>query len=440
MDKSIYEIWEQALGLLVNSYSEVIYRSWIEPLSPHSYIDGIFVLNVENEFFKEMANKRLPEIKRCLCSVLGIEVDVVLDSLEKSVNKPNERIAKKSVYPTNLKGKYVFENFVRGKSNELAYAASQAVAEEPGASNYNPLFLYGGVGLGKTHLLHSIGNYIIETNSDLKVCYVSTETFTNEFIYAIRQRETSQFKSKYREVDVLLLDDIQFLEGKMETQEELFHTFNALYNNNKQIALTSDQPPKDIKSLENRLSSRFAMGLTVDIALPDFETRIAILDKKLSMENLKIPDDVAIFIAKNIFSNIRDLEGALNKVTAYSRLTHTPITMELAEKALKDLISGAEKPEITIGYIQEVVASHYNLTVEDMISPKRTRNIVYPRQIAMYLTRKILSTSLPQLGAIFGGRNHSTVIHGCDKIIEDMESDPNLQKVLFDLENRIRNV
>jgi chromosomal replication initiator protein len=260
----------------------------------------------------------------------------------------------------------------------------------------------------------------------------------NEFVGAIRRKETDQFKDKYRSLDVLLLDDVQFLVGKEETQEELFHTFNALYNKSKQIVLTSDQPPKSLQKLEDRLVSRFAMGLIVDITLPDFETRTAILEKKAEIEKLAIPREVIHFIAQHVVSNIRDLEGALNKVTAYSKLTRAPISLELAENALKDLITGFEKPEITVEYIQEVVASYYGLTVEDLNSRRRTQNIVFPRQIAMYLSRKLLDVTLPEVGKIFGGRDHSTVIHGCDKITESMETDTNLQNVVYELENRIR--
>jgi chromosomal replication initiator protein len=311
------------------------------------------------------------------------------------------------------------------------------VAEAPGKTRYNPLFLYGGVGLGKTHLIHAIGNAVAEMYPALKVIYVSTETFTNEFIYSIREKCTQDFKNKYREVDLLLLDDIQFLDGKEETQEEMFHTFNTLYDNGKQIVLTSDLPPKDLTTLEQRLTSRFSMGLNADLTMPDYETRTAILEKKLDMEQLSIPQNVKEFITRNIVSNIRDLEGALNKVTAYAKLTNTPITLELAENALKDQLVGSEKPEITVVYIQQVVASYYGLTVDDLKSRKRTQKIVYPRQIAMYLSRKILDVSLPECGKQFK-RDHSTVIHSCDKVAAELEMDGNLQNVVNELERKIK--
>jgi chromosomal replication initiator protein len=294
------------------------------------------------------------------------------------------------------------------------------------------------VGLGKTHLIHSIGNYVVEQNPHLTVMYISTETFTNEFIYSIREKCTQDFKKKYRNVDVLLIDDIQFLDGKEETQEEMFHTFNTLYNDSKQIVLTSDQPPRELLTLEQRLTSRFSMGLTVDIIMPDYETRTAILEKKLAMEHLSIPQSVKEFITRSIVSNIRDLEGALNKVTAYAKLTNTPITLELAENALKDQLVGQQKQEITVPYIQQIVAKHYGITVEDMKGRKRTQGIVFPRQIAMYLSRKILDVSLPECGKQFGGRDHSTAIHSCDKISAELDGNTDLRNVLNDLEKKIK--
>jgi chromosomal replication initiator protein len=437
MHDTAEQYWADALALLEASFSEVVFNAWIKPLSPVSYEDGLLTMKTEKDFFKSTINQRyLFEILRCVRSVTNPDMEVRIVSDEDFIKRDPPRA---SLFPTNLKQRYVFETFVRGKSNELAYAASLAVAESPGESSYNPLFLYGGVGLGKTHLMHSIGNFVFDMNPDMKIYYLSAETFTNEFISSIRNKETSQFKDKYRGLDLLLLDDVQFLEGKEETQEELFHTFNTLYNSNKQIVLTSDQPPKELKSLESRLVSRFAMGLICDITHPDFETRTAILEKKAEMERLDIPGEVIRFIAKNIASNIRDLEGALNKVTAFSRLTHTQINLDKAEEALKDLVSGAEKPEITVEHIQNIVADYYGLTVTDLISRKKTQNIVYPRQIAMYLSRKLMDVSFPDVGKFFGGRDHSTIIHGCTKISDAVENDINLQHVLNELERRIKH-
>jgi chromosomal replication initiator protein len=340
---------------------------------------------------------------------------------------------------SNLQSKYIFETFVRGKSNELAFAAAVAVAESPGFTKYNPLFLYGGVGLGKTHLMHSIGNYALEQKDDVKILYVSSETFTIEFINSIKQSKNQEFRDKYREVDVLLIDDIQFLSERAEsTQEELFHTFNALYNANKQIVITSDRPPKELKTLEERLRSRFGCGLIIDVTQPDFETRIAILEKKCEIDSIYVPDDVINFIAKNVVSNIRELEGALNKVAAYAKLSsNMKISMDLAKQALKDIINNDGKKDIDTIYIQKMVAEYYNLTYDELKSKKRTQRIAYPRQVAMYLSRKILDLSLPQLGVIFG-RDHSTISHGCDKITYEMENDQKARESIIELENKIR--
>jgi chromosomal replication initiator protein len=430
--------WAQALPLLERSFTEVVFVSIISPLVPVQYVNNVFTLKTNLDVWKTAINQRyLYEITRCLRTVLEDDIEVSIISPEDS-NPINSSHKSEHYAKTNLRQKYVFETFVKGKCNELAYAAALAVSDAPGKTGYNPLFLYGGVGLGKTHLIHCIGNRAVEQFPSMKVMYVSTETFTNEFIYAIRTVSTQEFKNKYRESDLLLLDDIQFLEGKVETQEEMFHTFNALYNDSKQIVLTSDQPPKDLVTLEQRLTTRFGMGLTVDITMPDYETRTAILEKKLDMERLTIPSEVKEFITRNIVSNIRDLEGALNKVTAYARFTSTPITLELAEKALKDQLIGSRKPDITVPYIQEVVSAHYHLTTTDLNSQKRTKNIVYPRQIAMYLCRKLMDVSLPDVGGFFGGRDHTTVIHSCDKIANELENDSNLRQVVIELERKIK--
>ncbi|MDR1001402.1 MAG: chromosomal replication initiator protein DnaA [Clostridiales bacterium] len=439
MKELIAEYWTQALELLENSYTEVVFNAWLKPLKPYDYDSNVFLLKTDDDFFKARLNQRyLHEITRCLRAVMNADVDVRVISPEDFIPGTGELI-KKNAFQTNLRSKYTFETFVQGKSNQVAYGAALTVSESPGEKGYNPLFLYGGVGLGKTHLMHSIGNYIIEQTSGAKVYYVSSETFMNEFVAAIRSSAMSSFREKYRDLDVLLLDDVQFLEGKEETQEELFHTFNTLYGFNKQIVLTSDQPPKVMKGLEERLISRFAMGLNVDINKPDLETRMAILEKKTKFEKLSIPHDVLQYIAQYVVSNIRDLEGALNKVAAYSRLTHTLISMDMAEDALKDMVTGVEKPEITVAYIQGVVASYYDITVDDMLSTKRKQSVAFPRQVAMYLSRKILDMSLPLVGKAFGGRNHSTVIHSVERILESLDKDINLQRVIYDLERKIRS-
>jgi len=434
----IQAIWMQALPLLEQVMTQVVYDTTIMSIKPFSYEKGVLTLKTNLDFYKPSIEKRyLYEITRCVRTVSemeDIEIRIVSPEDFDEFNLERRRIYER----TNLRRRYNFDTFVKGKCNELAYAAAEAVAANPGKTGYNPLFLYGGVGLGKTHLMHSIGNYVVDKFPNLTVLYVSSETFTSEFITAIREETKAEFKDKYREADILLMDDVQFLEGKEGTQEEMFHTFNTLYNNNKQIVLTSDQPPKDLTDLEARLTSRFVMGLMADINIPDYETRSAILEKKLDMEHLEIPLMVKEFITRNVVSNIRDLEGALNKVTAYAKLTNAKITLELAEQALKDQLTATQKPEITVPHIQQVVATHFNITTADLEGRKRTQGIVLPRQIAMYLSRKLLDVSLPDVGKYFGGRDHSTVIHSCEKIANEIETDEKLRDIVNDLERNIK--
>lgn len=335
-----------------------------------------------------------------------------------------------------LNPKYTFDTFVIGNSNRFAHAASLAVAEAP-AQAYNPLFIYGGVGLGKTHLMHAIGHYILDQNPDTKVVYVSSEKFTNELINSIRDDRNNEFRNKYRNVDVLLVDDIQFIAGKESTQEEFFHTFNALHDANKQIIISSDRPPKEIPTLEDRLRSRFEWGLISDIQPPDLETRIAILKKKAKVENIDVPDDVMLYIASKIKSNIRELEGALIRIVAYSSLTNKKITTELAEEALKDIISEDRPREVNVDLIKKIVSDEYKIRIEDFNSRKRTRAIAYPRQIAMYLTRELTDLSLPKIGDEFGGRDHTTVMHAHDKITEDILSSEEFKEKI---ENIVSNI
>ena len=423
--------------------TQVVYDSLIVSLVPISYENGILTLMTDKDFSKpSLKNRYFHELTRCV-QTAAEDRDLELRFLSPEDfsaagaidSKPNNR---HNYEKTNLRQKYSFETFVKGKCNELAYAAAKAVAEKPGSSNYNPLFLYGGVGLGKTHLVHSIGNLALDINPELKIMYVSSETFMNEFIASIREQTTQQFKNKYRDCDILIVDDVQFLVGKTETQEELFHTFNDIYSASKQIVLTSDMPPKELTGLEARLISRFAGGVIADITIPDYETRTAILETKLYNEKIEIPQSVKEFILHNIVSNIRELEGALNKVMAWANLTKATLTLELAQQALKDQLINTHKPEITMGYIQEIVASHFRLPPEDLGSRKRTQSIVFPRQIAMYLCRKIMDKSLPEVGKFFGGRDHSTVIHSCEKIANEIEMDEKLRILVEELELRIR--
>lgn len=436
-DYNAKSLWDDALKLLENEFTEVVFNTWIKKLTPIKIENNCLILKTEQNFFKSTIEQRyLNTIINILQTVTNSDLTAKIVT-SADLNSTALRKTKSST-DNNLNPKYIFETFVRGKSNELAYAAALAIAEAPGKTTYNPLFLYGGVGLGKTHLMHSIGNYILDQTPDSKVLYVSTETFTNELINSIRERKNQEFRNKYRDIDVLLIDDIQFLSAKEGTQEEFFHTFNTLYEANKQIVISSDQPPKEIKTLEDRLRSRFGCGLIVDITAPDFETRTAIVGKKAELEHIKIPIEVTKFIARNVISNIRELEGALNKVAAYSKLTNMQITIELAQQALKDLVTDAPKPDLTVEFIQEIVANYFNITVEDMRGKKRTQNIAYPRQIAMYLSRKLIDMSLPRIGERFGGRDHSTIIHGCDKIFSELENDSTLQKTIDELERKIK--
>jgi len=340
---------------------------------------------------------------------------------------------------STLNPKYTFETFVTGKSNQLAHAASVAVAENPGRG-YNPLFLYGGVGLGKTHLMHAIGHRILASHPEMRVLYVSSEKFTNELINSIRDGYPERFRDKYRTIDVLMVDDIQFISGKTSTQEEFFHTFNTLHDAGKQIILSSDRPPKEVEKLEDRLRSRFEWGLITDIQAPDLETRIAILRKKAMVDHLDVPNDVMFSIANRIDTNIRELEGALTRVVAYASLMRQPITTELAAQALKDLFPGTGQKEVTLEVIQEIVANYFQIPVSELHSKKRSRSIAFPRQVAMYLCRELTESSLPAIGQFFGGRDHTTVLHAYDKIQKEKATDEKLGKTIADLMERIQKM
>lgn len=335
--------------------------------------------------------------------------------------------------------RYTFESFVIGASNRFAHAASLAVAETP-AQAYNPLFIYGGVGLGKTHLMHAIGHYVRKINPNAKVLYLSSEKFTNDFITSIRDNSTEEFRNRYRSIDVLLIDDIQFLAKKEQTQEEFFHTFNTLHDDAKQIVISSDRPPREIPTIEDRLRSRFEWGLITDIQPPDLETRIAILQRKAKSDGLHVPEDVLLYIASQIDSNIRELEGALIRVVAYSSLVNEDLSTSLAEIALKDIISPDKPRMISVSQIQKVIGDHFGLKMEDFKARKRTRNVSFPRQIAMYLTRELTEMSLPRIGEAFGGRDHTTVLHAWDRIHEELEKDIQLKATVDRLSEAIRTL
>ncbi|MBF0217861.1 MAG: chromosomal replication initiator protein DnaA, partial [Candidatus Omnitrophica bacterium] len=336
-----------------------------------------------------------------------------------------------------LNPKYSFDNFVVGQSNRFAHAAALAISENP-AKTYNPLFIHGGVGLGKTHLLHAIGNRILELFPKSRILFISSEEFTNQLITAIRTRSQSNFRNMYRNVDVLLIDDIQFIAGKESTQEEFFHTFNRLYDSHNQIVLSSDRSPKEIPKLEERLVSRFDWGLRADIQSPDFETRTAIFEKKCELESIEMPHDVIFFLAEKVRTNIREMEGALIRVVAYANLTGNKLTVDLAKEILKDMILEEEK-KISLDSIQEAIADHFNISVKELKSRKRTQAIAYPRQIAMYLARELTGHSLPEIGSSMGDRDHTTVLHAVDKIKRDLSTNSNLKGLLDKLTARIKN-
>jgi chromosomal replication initiator protein len=445
MDTQLNEIWEKTLNIIKGELTEVSFNTWIKSAVPVSIIDNSIKLGVPNDFTKEILDTRYKDllinaIQLISSKKYSIEF-FILSEETAEIQKKNEAESRRAVVISDemsatLNPKYKFDSFVIGNSNRFAHAASLAVAESP-AKAYNPLFIYGGVGLGKTHLMHAIGHYILQSNPKAKVVYVSSEKFTNELINSIKDDKNVEFRNKYRNVDVLLIDDIQFIAGKERTQEEFFHTFNALHEANKQIILSSDRPPKEIPTLEDRLRSRFEWGLIADIQPPDFETRIAILKKKADVENLNIPNEVMVYIASKIKSNIRELEGALIRIVAYSSLTNREISVDLATEALKDIISNKQAKHITIDVIQDVVAGYFNLRIDDFKSQRRTRNVAYPRQIAMYLCRKLTDMSLPKIGEEFGGRDHTTVIHAYEKIAEGLKNDEGLQNTVNELSKKI---
>jgi chromosomal replication initiator protein len=434
MVSDLENIWNEALKLIKVELTEVSFNTWLKTINPLMIAEDRIILAAPNEFTKGILEGRyLNLIKNAIKQVTNKEYNIqfTIPGEDLSINVGQSLTSNNSTFNqrSQLNPKYTFDTFVIGNSNRFAHAASLAVAEAP-AQAYNPLFIYGGVGLGKTHLMHAIGHYILNQTPNAKVVYVSSEKFTNELINSIRDDRNNQFRNKYRNVDVLLIDDIQFIAGKESTQEEFFHTFNALHEANKQIVISSDRPPKEIPTLEDRLRSRFEWGLIADIQPPDLETRIAILKKKAKVENIDVPDDVMQYIASKIQSNIRELEGALIRIVAYSSLTNKKITLELAEEALKDIISSDKPKKITVKLIKEVVSKEFNIKVEDFNSRKRTKSIAYPRQIAMYLTRELTDLSLPKIGEEFGGRDHTTVIHAYDKITEDMANNDDFKNVI----------
>ncbi len=448
MDTSFKKIWDAALEIIKPDISPTSFNTWFLKIKPINYVNNTYYFLSENEFEKGILESRhIPLITNALAEVTGKtgQVKIVLKE-EDAMIPQNEAAPQISItnvennisnYQNNsMNPKYTFDSFVIGENNRFAHAACVAVSEAP-SERYNPLFIYGGVGLGKTHLMQAIGHYILSYAPHKKVVYVSCEKFTNDFIDAIQNKTNISFRNKYRSADILLIDDIQFLAKKEGTQEEFFHTFNTLHQENKQIVISSDRPPKEIPTLEERLRSRFESGLITDIYAPNFETRIAIIRKKAESFSDEIPNEVLSFIADSIHSNIRELEGALTTVFAYSKLHKVPINLDSAKNALKDIFRKKEDIVITGEYIKEVTAKYFNITVEDMNSKKRTRSISLPRQVAMYITREITDLSLPRIGEEFGGRDHSTVIHACQKIAEEMDTNTDFKNLILRIEREI---
>lgn len=441
MNPQCNEIWNETLQLIKVELTEVSFNTWLKSITPISMIEDTILFHVPEDFTKGIIETRYSSlIKNALKQVTKKEYNIKFTINEYEEDKKDGIDLNQNEGNVNysLNPRYTFNTFVIGNSNRLAHAASVAVAESP-AKAYNPLFIYGGVGLGKTHLMHAIGHYILNQNRNTKVVYVTSETFTNELINSIRDDRNIEFRSKYRNVDVLLIDDIQFITGKERTQEEFFHTFNTLYEANKQIIISSDRPPKEILTLEDRLRSRFEWGLIADIQPPDFETRIAILKKKAKLENLVIPDDVLSYIANKIPSNIRELEGALIRIVAYSSLYNREINEEMAIEALKDILSNTRPKLITADLIKEHVGEYFNVKIEDFNAKKRTKSIVYPRQIAMFLCREMTDLSLPKIGEEFG-RDHTTIMHAHEKISSEISTDPQLKLLINELKNKIETI
>ncbi len=430
--------WEKALVIMKGQLSKPTFETWFKPVILGSENDSEVVIKVSSEFVRDwLETKYLSLIENTLSEIKNSKIKVNF-VIEEKPPEPTERII---INDLALNRHYTFDYFVVGNGNRLAYAASQAVANNPGRV-YNPLYIYGDVGLGKTHLLQAIAHYLLIKNPSLKITYTTTEKFTNEVIYAIQNAHSNgdlidNFHKKYRLVDVLLIDDVQFLAGKERTQEEFFHTFNALHDAGKQIVITSDCPPKDIATLQERLTTRFEWGLVADIQPPDFETRVAILKKKAEFEEIAIGDDVLFYVAKNIFSNIRELEGALIRLVAKASLSNEEITLPFAEKALLDIIKQGKAP-ITIERIQKVVAEYFNIGVQDLTDKKRSQDIVMPRQIAMYLSRELTDQSLPAIGDAFGGRDHTTVMYSCSKIKEEVKKTETMHALIDEVINKLK--
>ena len=448
MDK-ILEKWDEILQTVKTEHdiSDISFDTWIKPLEVYGVEGSTLYILVPSEqmTLSYISKKYYLPLKVAIAEIIGTEYEIqfILPEQAKNIRTSNNK-GKKTPEPetskrSNLNPNYTFDTFVVGSNNRFAQSASLAVAESPGEA-YNPLYIYGGPGLGKTHLMHSIGHFILEKNPNAKVLYVTSEEFTNEVIESIRSGNASamnKFREKYRTIDVLMVDDVQFIIGKESTQEEFFHTFNALHSAGKQIILTSDKPPKEMETLEERIRSRFEWGLMADIGTPDYETRMAILRRKVETDDMTLSDDILNYIANNIKSNIRELEGALNKLLAYSNLEKTEITMEIAMKELQNIITPDKPREITPQLIIEVVSEHFQISLDQMISKNRSNEIARPRQIAMYLCKTMTDIPLDSIGSLLGGRDHSTIIHGIKKIGDEYDSNEQTRNLIETIKKKI---
>jgi chromosomal replication initiator protein len=442
-DQTAQHLWAEVSRRLQESLNDSTYRTWFGEVEGDDLQDGSFALAVPNDFTRDWIEGHFVHLiaasaRDATGSDLAIEL-VVRDAPAASATATPAPERPGRVVE-GMSPKYSFDSFVIGSSNRFAHAAALAVAEAP-AQAYNPLFIYGGTGLGKTHLLQAVGQYVAEHAGEMSVRYVTSETFMNDFINSLRDKRIEGFKQRYRTYDVLLIDDIQFLEHKERIQEEFFHTFNTLYEAGRQIVISSDRPPRELSTLEHRLRSRFEWGLITDVQPPDLETRIAILRKKVKTENIHIPDpELLTFIAGRVSTNIRELEGALTRVVAFSSLTGRPMTVELAQDVLRDVFPGGELPEVSIERIQQTVSERFGISRDELCGDKRSQNIVYPRQVAMYLSRELTDSSLPKIGREFGGRDHTTVIHATSKIARLIREDRSVYNLVQELTARVKQV
>ena len=434
-------LWKSACALLEKRMTFLAYTTWIQGnMNPVSMEDDTVIISAQMDPMIPMIQKKyLSVIENCLTEADGKAHKALILSKEEAEERRRKTL-QEPVDDTDphLNPKYTFDSFIPGDSNRFARAAALAAAETPGEA-YNPLFIYGGVGLGKTHLMQAIGNYVHQEDPSKRILYMTSETFMNEMINAIQQKKTYELRARLRMVDVLMVDDIQFIAGREATQQEFFNTFNELYNENKQIVLTSDKPPKDIQRLEERLCSRFEWGLVADIQAPDRETREAILRDKVQQEEIEVPEEVLRLIAEKVQSNVRELEGCLTRLTAYANMTGKPITLDLSELALKEIFDQKQPKKVTAEMIMQTVSDYYSVTLSELVGPTRKREVTVPRQVAIYLTREMTGMSLPQIGEVFGGRDHTTIMHSCKVMENAINKDSSMKNLVNTVKNRVQN-